>query len=90
MDPAVIREVIKAMQEAEAASPSRRVERRRPTHQGSPCYPRESRRPSHPRPRRRRKADLIPGFRWTPISDPDPVVRVTRTPTGREPSRSAA
>ena len=76
MDPAVIREAIKAMQEAEVVFEAA-VESsdNAPPDPGFAQRIRAVAQASVQRAEALRQADLIPGFRWTPISDPDPVIR---------------
>jgi excisionase family DNA binding protein len=76
MDPAVIREAIKAMQEAEAVFEiAVDASDNAPPDPDFPQRIRAVAEASLQRAEALTKADLIPGFRWTPISDPDPVVR---------------
>jgi excisionase family DNA binding protein len=76
MDPAVIREAIKAMQEAEAVFETAvELSDNAPPDPGFPQRIRAVAKASLQRAEALSKADLIPGFRWTPVSDPDPVVR---------------
>ena len=76
MDPAVIREAIKAMQEAEAVFDTA-VESsdNAPPDPGFPQRIRAVADASLQRAEALTQASLIPGFRWTPVSDPDPVIR---------------
>ena len=76
MDPAVIREAIKAMQEAEAVFETA-VESsdNAPPDPGFPQRIRAVGKASLQRAEALSEADLIPGFRWTPVSDPGPVIR---------------
>jgi excisionase family DNA binding protein len=75
MDPAVIREAIKRMQEAEAV-----FETAVGASDNAPPDPGFSRRiravaeASLQRAEALSEASLIPGFRWTPVSDPHPVI----------------
>jgi excisionase family DNA binding protein len=76
MDPAVIREAIKAMQEAEAVFETA-VESSdtAPPDPGFPQRIRAVAEASLQRADALSRASSIPGFRWTPVSDPDPVIR---------------
>ncbi|MGH2872679.1 MAG: helix-turn-helix domain-containing protein [Solirubrobacteraceae bacterium] len=76
MDPAVIGEAIKAMQEAEAVFDTA-VESsdNAPPDAGFPQRIRAVAEASLERGDALSQADLIPGFRWAPVADPDPVIR---------------
>ena len=76
MDPAIIRKAIKAMQEAEAVFETA-VESsdNAPPDPGFAQRIRAVAKASLQRAEALSQADLIPGFRWTPVSDPDPVIR---------------
>ncbi len=76
MDPAVIREAIKRMQEAEAVFETAvGASDNAPPDPGFPRRIRAVAEASLQRAEALSEADLIPGFRWTPVSDPDPVIR---------------
>jgi excisionase family DNA binding protein len=76
MDPAVIREAIKAMQEAEAVfDTSVQASDNAPPDPGFPQRIRAVAEASFQRAEALDRASLIPGFRWTPVSDPAPVIR---------------
>ena len=76
MDPAVIREAIKRMQEAEAVFETAvGASDNAPPDPGFPQRIRAVAEASLQRAEALTAASLIPGFRWTPVSDPDPVIR---------------
>jgi excisionase family DNA binding protein len=76
MDPAVIREAIKRMQEAEAVFETAvGASDNAPPDPGFPRRIRAVAEASLQRADALSEASLIPGFRWTPVSDPDPVIR---------------
>ncbi len=75
MDPAVIREAIKAMQEAEAVFETA-VESsdNAPPDPGFPQRIHAIAEASLQRAEALSQSSLIPGFTWTPVSDPHPVI----------------
>ena len=76
MDPAVIREAIKRMQEAEAVFETAvGASDNAPPDPGFPRRIRAVAEASLQRAEALSEASLIPGFRWTPVSDPHPVIR---------------
>ncbi len=76
MDPAVIREAIKGMQEAEAVFETAvGTSDTAPPDPGFPQRIRAVAEASLQRAEALSQASLIPGFRWTPVSDPVPVIR---------------
>lgn len=76
MDPAVVREAIKRMQEAEAVFDTAvGASDNAPPDPGFPRRIRAVAEASLQRAEALSEASLIPGFRWTPVSDPNPVVR---------------
>lgn len=76
MDPAVIRDAIQTMQEAEAAFETAvEASDDAPPDPGFPQRLRAVADASLQRAEALDQASLIPGFRWTPVSDPDPIVR---------------
>ena len=76
MDPAVIREALKGMQEAEAVFDTAvGASDNAPPDPGFPERIRAVAEASLQRAEALSKADSIPGFRWTPVSDPNPVIR---------------
>jgi excisionase family DNA binding protein len=76
MDPAVIRDAIKAMQEAEAVFESAvEASDNAPPDPGFVQRIRAVAEASLKRADALAQADLIPGFRWTPVTDPQPVIR---------------
>lgn len=76
MDPAVIRDAIKRMQEAEAIFDTAvSASDNAPPDPGFPARLRAVAAASLERAEALRKASLIPGFRWTPVSDTHPVIR---------------
>jgi excisionase family DNA binding protein len=83
MDPAVIRDAIKAMQEAEAVFDTA-VESsdNAPPDPGFAQRIRAVAEASLQRGEALSQASLIPGFTWTPVSDPDPVIRSHELRTG--------
>ena len=75
MDPAVIRDAIKAMQEAEAVFESAvEASDNAPPDPGFAQRIRAVAEASLKRADALAQADLIPGFRWTPVPDPHPVI----------------
>ncbi len=75
MDPAVIREALKGMQEAEGAFDSAvGASDNAPPDPGFPQRLRAVAEASLQRAEALDKADSIPGFMWTPVSDPHPVI----------------
>jgi excisionase family DNA binding protein len=76
MDPAVIRAAIKRMQEAEAIFETAvGASDNAPPDPGFPRRIRGVAEASLQRAEALSEASLIPGFRWTPVSDPNPVIR---------------
>jgi excisionase family DNA binding protein len=76
LDPAVIRDAIKRMQEAEAVFDTAvGASENAPPDPGFPRRLRAVADASLKRADALTKASLIPGFRWTPVSAPDPVIR---------------
>jgi excisionase family DNA binding protein len=76
LDPAVIREAIKRMQEAEAGFETAvGASDNAPPDPGFPHRIRAVAKASLERAEALTEACLIPGFRWTPVSDPHPVIR---------------
>jgi len=76
MDPAVIREAIKRMQEAEAVFETTvGASDNAPPDPGFPRRIRAVGEASLQRAEALSEASLIPGFRWTPVSDPHPAIR---------------
>jgi excisionase family DNA binding protein len=76
MDPVVIREAIKRMQEAEAAFETAvGASDNAPPDPGFPRRIRAVAEASLQRAEALSEASLIPGFRWTPVSDPHPAIR---------------
>ncbi|MGO9974370.1 MAG: helix-turn-helix domain-containing protein [Solirubrobacteraceae bacterium] len=76
MDPAVIREALKGMQEAEAVFDTAvGASNNAPPDPGFPQRLRAIAEASLQRAEALNKADSIPGFRWTPVFDPHPVIR---------------
>jgi excisionase family DNA binding protein len=76
MDPAIIREAIKRMQEAEAVFETAvGASDNAPPDPGFPRRIRAVAEASLQRAEALSEASLIPGFRWTPVSDADPVIR---------------
>lgn len=76
MDPAVIGEAIQKMQEAEAVFETAvDASDNAPPDPGFPHRLRAVAEASLQRAEALTQASLIPGFRWTPVSDPDPVIR---------------
>ena len=75
-DPAVIRDALKGMQEAEAVFDTAvGASDNAPPDPGFPERIRAVGEASLQRAEALSKADSIPGFRWTPVSEPDPVIR---------------
>jgi excisionase family DNA binding protein len=76
MDPAVIRDAIKRMQEAEAVFETAvGASDDAPPDRGFPQRIRAVAAASLQRGDALSEASSIPGFTWTPVSDPDPVIR---------------
>jgi excisionase family DNA binding protein len=76
MDPAVIREALKGMQEAEVVFDTAvGASDNAPPDPGFPQRLRAIAEASLQRAEALNKADSIPGFTWTPVSDPHPVIR---------------
>jgi excisionase family DNA binding protein len=76
LDPAVIREAIKRMQEAEAVFETAvGASDNAPPDPGFPDRIRAVAQASLERAEALDEASLIPGFTWTPVSDPNPVIR---------------